>query len=189
MQLSSRHRVLFEDETDLLLFPPLQAAWVPRGEGRPVLLRGWNARQVVFGAMQVCTGRRIMMVSPRQRADDFQAFLEVLHRHYRRWLPVLLLDEDPSHTAEESLEAAEDLGIELLFLPRRYPELNAMDQLWRRTKPMISANRQYDTIEEQADRFVYYLLALDRQEALIKAGLRSPDFWLKPYLQLLPTCC
>lgn len=123
MQLSSRHCVLFEDETDLLLFPPLQGAWVRRGQDLPVLLKGWNAWRVVFEAMQVCTGKRIVMVSPRQRAEGFCAFLEVPHWHYRRWRPVLLLDEDPSHTAEESQEAAGDLGIELLFPPAIAPSL------------------------------------------------------------------
>jgi transposase len=102
MQLGSRHQVRFEDETDLLLFPALQATWMPRGEAMPVLLRGWNASRVVFGAMQVRSAKRIVMVSPRQRAEDFCAFLELLHWHYRRWLVVLLLDEDLSHTAEES---------------------------------------------------------------------------------------
>jgi hypothetical protein len=184
MCLSDRHRLLFEDETDLLLFPPLQAAWGPRGQDLPVLLRGWNARQVVFGALEVCSGTRIFAVSDRQRADDFQAFLEILHWHYRRWLPVLLLDEDPSHTAEESQEAAEDLGIELLFLPRRYPELNAMDQLWRRGKQVVSANRQYATIDEQVDRFAHYLLTLTPGEARSKAGLLSEECWLRPYLNL-----
>ena len=189
MHLSPRHCVLFEDETDLLLFPPLQAAWVPRGQDLPVLLKGWNARRVIFGALQVCTGTRVFAVSPRQRADDFCAFLEFLHWHYRRWLPVLLLDEDPSHTAEESREAAEDLGIELLFLPRRYPEFNAMDQLWRRGKPVISANRQYDSIDEQVDRFVGYLLTRSPREVLTKAALFSPDFWIRPYLERTRTYC
>ena len=64
MHLSPRHCVLFEDETDLLLFPPLQAAWVPRGQDLPVLLKGWNARRVIFGALQVCTGTRVFAVSP-----------------------------------------------------------------------------------------------------------------------------
>src|SRR3954468_1082071 len=40
-----------EDETDLLLFPPLRAGWAPRGEPAEVWLAGGDARRVVFGAM------------------------------------------------------------------------------------------------------------------------------------------
>ena len=92
----------------------------------------------------------------------------------------LLLDEDSSRTAEDSQDTAEDLGIELLWLPKRSPHLNPMDHLWRHGKEVISANHQYDSIETHVDWFVGYLESLSAHEALKKAGIRSRDFWLKP---------
>jgi hypothetical protein len=92
--------VLAEDETDLLLFPPLRAAWSPRGRPKEVLLCGRNARRVVFGAMNLTTGRRLLLPRERQRAGDFQAFLRAVHSAYRGWHVAMLLDEDPSHTAK-----------------------------------------------------------------------------------------
>src|SRR5918996_5145314 len=65
--------LLAEDETDLLLFPPLRANWGRRGEPSRVLLSGWNARRVVFGAMNLRTGARLFSVRQRQRQEDFQA--------------------------------------------------------------------------------------------------------------------
>jgi hypothetical protein len=47
--LPQRSVVLAEDETDLLLFPPLRAMWSLRGVPAEVLLNGWNARRTVFG--------------------------------------------------------------------------------------------------------------------------------------------
>ena len=67
----------------------------------------------------------------------------------------LLLDEDPCHTAKASLREAE--GMTLLWLPNRSPKLNPMDTLWGQGKDVISANKQYTTIEEQVDRFLDYL--------------------------------
>ena len=92
----------------------------------------------------------------------------------------LLLDEDASHTAAESQEVAEDLDIELLWLPKRSPHLNPMDHLWRHGKDVMSANHQYASIDEQAEEFISYLSGLSRYEALNKAGTFSKDFWLKP---------
>jgi len=43
---------------------------------------------------------------------------------------------------------------------------------------VISADHQYDTLDEQVDRFVGYLGSLTRREALHSAGVRSNDFWL-----------
>src|SRR5207253_1206551 len=74
-QLPPRSVVLAEDETDLLLFPPLRAAWSLRGQPLRVVLCGRNARRVVFGAMNLRTGRRLFLPRQRQRAADFQAFL------------------------------------------------------------------------------------------------------------------
>jgi hypothetical protein len=84
-RLPPRSVLLAEDETDLLLFPPLRANWSLRGEPHRVLLSGWNARRVVFGATNLRNGRRLFLVRRRQKQEDFQAFLTLLHQHYRGW--------------------------------------------------------------------------------------------------------
>lgn len=174
--------VLAEDETDLLLFPPLRAGWTRRGEVAEVRLSGWNARQVVFGAMNLSTGHRLFLARSRQKANDFQAFLEVVHHHYRAWPIALLLDEDPSHTAKSSVALATELNMTLIWLPKRAPKLNPIDTLWGQAKDVVSANKQYACLDEQVERFLAYLSAWSNREALIAAGVCAPDFWLKDVL-------
>jgi hypothetical protein len=171
--------VLAEDETDLLLFPPLRSGWAPRGQPAPVLLSGRNARRVVFGAMNLGTGTRLFLAREHQRAGDFQAFLRLLRHHYRGWPLALLLDEDPSHTAKGSVKVAGELGVTLLWLPKRAPELNPMDTLWGQGKDIISVNKQYRGIEEQVDRFLNHLHGLSNEEALHTSGVLSDGFWLR----------
>jgi hypothetical protein len=170
--------VLFEDETDLLLFPPLRACWAKRGHDAQVLLSGGNARRVVFGTLNPHTGHRLFVARTRQRAEDFCLLLRELHAHYRGWHVVLLLDEDSSHTAGASQQLAAELGIELQWLPKRCPELNPLDKLWGTAKQQVCANRQYPTIEELVERFVTYLHGLSPHAALQKAGVLSEHFWL-----------
>jgi transposase len=176
--LPPRGVALAADETDLRLFPPLRSGWARRGKPAPVPISGGNAKRVLFGALNIATGHRLFLVRKRQRGEDFRAFLEVVHAHYRGWAPVLLLDEDSSHTAGPSEELAAVLGIELLWLPKRSPHLNPMDHLWRHGKEVVSANWQYETIDSHVDHFLAYLAGLPPQEALRKAGLLSPTFWL-----------
>jgi hypothetical protein len=123
-----------------------------------------------------------MLVRPRQRSVDFQAFLALLHRHYRGWHVALLLDEDPSHTAVGSQKAAARWGIELIWLPKRAPELNPMDHLWGHAKDEVSANKQYESIDYHVGRFIRYIQGLSASEALEKAGVHSADFWLRSVL-------
>jgi transposase len=177
---------LFEDETDLLLFPPLEAAWGKRGVPTPVPISGFNARRVCFGAIALSSGHRVVQIQERQRAENFCDFLEYLRWCYRGWYLLLLLDSDRSHTAFASLQVADELEIELDFLPKRAPELNGMDHLFRHGKRAVSTNHQYPNVDEHAARFLHWMLALSPQQALTQAGICSEHFWLRdclPYLQ------
>ena len=171
--------MLAEGETDLLLFPPLRAGWPLRGEPALVWLSGKNARRVVFGTMNLWTGSRLFLARKRQRADDFQEFLRVIHHHYRGWHVALLLDEDSSHTANGSVALAAEFDIECLWLPKRSPKLDPVDTPWGQAKDIVSANKQYATIEEQEDRFLDHLESLTNQEALHTSGVVSKKFWLR----------
>jgi len=66
---------LAEDETKVLLFPPLRSAWGRMGEPTKVWLSGWNARRIIFGTMNLRTGTRLFQVHKNQKKGDFQEFL------------------------------------------------------------------------------------------------------------------
>jgi transposase len=163
----------------MLLFPPLRSGWARQGEPAEVMLSGFNARRVIFGAMNLRTGRRLFTVREHQRSTDFQGFLKRLRKQYGERPIALLLDEDTSHTAKGSVTLAKQLGITLLWLPKRSPQLNPMDTLWGQAKDLLNANRQYETIDKQAARFVAYLRRLPDKKALRSAGVLSRNFWLR----------
>jgi len=160
----------------------LRAAWSPRGHPKEVLLCGRNGRRVVFGAMNLRTGRRLLLPREHQRAADFQAFLRVVRSSYRGWHVAMVLDEDPSHTAKGSVRLADEFGFELLWLPKRAPQLNPMDTLWGQAKDVISADKQYGTIDDHMARFVSYLEGLSGRDALHTSGVLSGNFWLRHVL-------
>jgi len=147
-----------------------------------VVLSGQNAKRVLFGTVNIRTGRRLLLARERQRAVDFCAFLERIHSRYRGWHVVLLLDEDSSHTAKASQALAHQYGIQLEWLPKRSPHLNPMDHLWRDATHVALANRQHQSIEALVTHTLAYLHSLTPRETLRKAGLLSPDFWLKSIL-------
>jgi transposase len=182
--LGPRAALLFEDETDLLLFPPLRARWAKRGRSAKVVISGQNARRVIFGAINVRTGHRSLLPRPNQRAEDFQAFLGWIHDHYRSWSVWLLLDGDSSHTAHGSVGLARELGIGLIWLPKRCPELNPVDHLWGHAKDEVCANHQATSIDHLVEGFLRYIQGLSPEEAMLKAGILSEDFWLREECQI-----
>ena len=167
-----------EDETDILLLPVLRAGWALRGRPAPVPISGQNARRTVFGALHLRTGHWLSLDQKRKRAWEFQEFLDFIHGHYRNRPVALLLDENPAHKAPESQSLAEDLDIQLLWLPKRSPHLNPVDRLWGKGKNEVCANLQQSPIEVQVDQFIEYYQQLSPRERLRKAGMFSPKFWL-----------
>jgi transposase len=177
--LATRTVLLALDETELLLLPPLRAGWARRGQPAPVPISGQNARRTVFGSLNLRTGHALFLVQRHKRAENFQAFLELIHQHYRGWSVALLLDENSCHTAQGSQRVAHALGIQLLWLPKRSPHLNPVEHLWRHAKAVICANHQYPTLQAQVDQFIHYLQSLSPTQRLRKAGVLSGNFWLQ----------
>lgn len=173
--------LLVVDETTLRLLPPLRAAWALRGQQAQVPISGRNDQRVLFGALNVANGRRLLLRRARACAADFQAFLcHLRQRHYRAGQPVwLLLDRASCHVAASSLALATQLDMTLLWLPRQCSELNGMDHLWRHLKADLAANRQRPNIDALAEQAEAWVLALSNQQALRKAGLLSKNCWLK----------
>jgi hypothetical protein len=169
---------LFEDETDLLLFPPLRAGWFLRGKPAHVPISGENAKRTIFGTIDVDTGHRIFVSREGACAVDFQAILRLIRHAYGKKKVAVLLDKASRHTAEESEDLAVELDIDLIWLPSRCVNVNPMDRLWERGKDRICANKQHRSIDSQAELFIDYLLSLSPQQALRSAGIVSKNFWL-----------
>lgn len=175
---------LCADWTLLRLFPPLRACWAPVGTQATVPISGANARRVLFGAINLATARRAVLVRRAAGQADAQAFLRGLRRRYRRAGTIwLFLDRASAHTAPATQRLAAALGIALLWLPKQHPELNPMDQLWRELKRLIAANRQAASIDALADEAAAWVLGLTPSEARRKAGMASETFWLRQVLQ------
>jgi hypothetical protein len=175
--------LLFEDETVLRLFPILRRAWGLRGEPVKIGITGRNAKRVLFGALNPHTGHRLLQRSPNMKQEHFQALLRLLRRSYRGRPLWLLLDEAPCHLAPRSQALAAQLHIELVWLPERCAELNAMDQLWRELKGTLSANYQYPHLDAHAACAQEWVRSLTRTETKCKAGILSKRFWLKSFFK------
>jgi hypothetical protein len=94
----------------------------------------------------------------------------------------VLLDRGPAHPAGPTRRLAAQLGIELVWLPRQWPERKARDQVRRERKRRGAANRPPETMDRLAQQAENWLLALSPPEARRQAGVLSNDFWLKPLL-------
>jgi transposase len=167
------------DETIITETPPLYHCYGRLGEQVSVLVTGeHHAKRILHGALNVKSGEVLLFITDVWNHTTHQIFLRMIRRHWRGWHLVLFEDRGSPHTAAASLRQAKALNIEVRFLPRATPELNAMDHLWRHVKGRGLANRATTSIDKAADDACQYLLAMSRRERLQKAGVLSGNFWL-----------
>lgn len=135
--------------------------WATIGTQATVSITGQNARRVLFGTINVRTAWRTVYIGRSAGAHEVRAFLLALRKAYRRAGTIwLLADRASGHTAQATLALAAELRIEFVWLPKQWPELNAMDQVWKELKRDVAANRQAASIDELADRASQWVLNL-----------------------------
>lgn len=166
------------DEIIITETPPLYCCYGHIGQQTCVPITGNRSKRIIHGAINIITGELLLLITNEWDALTHQYFLEMIHSHWRGWQVILFEDRGSPHTAEDTLELAAALGIQIRLLPRASPELNAMDHLFRFVKSEGVANRQTQTIDQSADAACRYLYEMARRERLIKAGVYSGKFWL-----------
>jgi len=166
------------DETIITETPPLYSCYGRIGQQVSVPISGTHAKRILHGVLNVWTGEALLLITDVWTQETHQVFLQMIRRHWRGWHIVLFEDRGSPHTAIDSQGLAAGLNIAVRWLPRATPELNAMDQLWRRAKADSLASRPTCSIDISADQVCRYILDLSPRERLRKAGVLSGNFWL-----------
>ncbi len=94
------------------------------------------------------------------KADDFCEFLNLVRSSNPINRICLILDNFATHRAKRVREKAEELNIELIYLPPYSPDLNPIEYLWKSIKRIISAS-EIESKEELLEivRDSFYSLA------------------------------
>lgn len=139
--------VLYADESRLQRLPVLRALWHWVGHQVRVPTPGSNASRVVFGALNIPTGRWDYLVRERMFTDDFLAFLEHLLACYPHRPILLIVDNFSSHTAHAVQGwLADHARLHLFYLPKYCSHLNPVEPIWGRLKEKAAANRLYGSL-------------------------------------------
>jgi transposase len=141
-------------------------------------ITGHRAKRSLHGALTSATGALLRLITEIWDEVTPQYFLQRIRAQWRGWHLSLVEDRGSPPTAEQSREVAAALGIEIRWLPRATPKLNAMDHLWRHVKGRALADRPTQSIEQSADAACRFLFEMSRRERLRKAGVLSGNFWL-----------
>lgn len=102
---------------------------------------GRKSRPVLHGAMNVVRGAMVRVVRERNRGVDSAALVVALAMRTPAGKSLLVGDNAPPHHTRVARETAEAVGMTILPLPFRSPELMACADGWREMKRVVAANR------------------------------------------------
>lgn len=148
---------LYADESRLQLLPLIRAMWHWVGQQVRIPTPGTNVARVLFGALNIRTGRWTYLVRERMRQEDFVAFLEHLLVVYPNVPIILFVDNYSSHTAHLVRDWLDNqTRLQMYYLPKYCSHLNPVERIWLQLKGKVAANRLYGSIQallEAVDAF------------------------------------
>lgn len=162
--------LLFADETEIKRFPPLRRMWQPVGKQRAVSVPQANDDFALYGALDVCTGQTYTRAFEKERSEYTIGFLEMLCERTTGQV-LLIWDQATWHTSRKVEAFLEGIDrIETLLLPKRAPETNPMEDLWRELKEQVAASLERSLGALLANCRQYFE-TLSPEQALRTAGI------------------
>ena len=164
--------VLFEDETDVHRLPPLRQMWMKRGEQARIRVPERNGKFALYGVLDPETGAVFTSAYEKGRSDYTKAFLAEVREAFEGEV-VVVWDQASWHTSAAVEQAlSEHAGLEVLLLPKRAPQENPIEDVWRRLKEVVAANleRSLAALKQACEAF---FAGLSSQQVLRLAGLTT----------------
>ncbi len=120
-------------------------------------------------------GNPVIDFKEHSKKEDVCEFLHKIQESNPGKQIVLILDNFKSHRAKHTIETADEIGLELIFLPPYSPDLNPIEFIWKSIKRIISREFIKD---------LTYLRCLIEQKFLeFASGLGYANRWVMKFIE------
>lgn len=143
--------VISQDETEFHLYPYLVAIWSVVGTPQPqVMTPGKNQKRVLYGGLNLKTGRLTGHWATTKSGGHFIQFLEALLADYPDQNILMIADNGSFHHTQQVERFLEEhkSRIEVRWLPPYCPDLNDIERTWRRLKASHASNFLFNSLDE-----------------------------------------
>jgi transposase len=123
-------KILFLDECTISLDPTINKRWFIKGDKPIQIVNGSFRKTHAIGIMS--ENERFVSFVDKVNSKSMKTFFSKVIKKFGKAL--IVLDNAPWHKSKKIREYANKIGIILDFLPPYSPELNPIEQLWRKIK-------------------------------------------------------
>lgn len=107
--------------------------------GEPHIFKNVHKFKADATAYYSSNGKTVISFPQDSKKERVIEFLRKMSKENRGKGILMVSDNFKSHKAKEVTKEGGRLGIELVFLPPYYPDLNPIDYIWKSIKRVISA--------------------------------------------------
>jgi transposase len=142
--------VISQDEAEFHLFPYLVLIWGVVGSLQAqVRTPGENEKRVLYGGLNLGTGKLSSYWAATKSGSHFIEFLEVLLADYRDQSILLITDNGSFHHTKKVSAFLEmhQARLEVKWLPPYCPDLNDIERTWRKLKTSHASNFLFNSLD------------------------------------------
>jgi hypothetical protein len=147
--LDDEYTVITIDQTRKALAAYLTHGWFPEGERPTRDVSGARESLKLLGALTDQGETFFVECESNFNSEVTIQLLQALQQEFGEKIAVVL-DHATYFTANAVKDFAADTAIELIYFPRRSPQLNPSEECWRQFKQLLG-NRSFDDFAELRD--------------------------------------
>jgi transposase len=146
------------DEASVYLQSTVQVVWAPVGQTPVVKVDPGRDNTHFYGALDLHTGKEIVMRTTVMKAVSSVLFLLKLVLAYPNQKILLLWDRAPWHHGPAIREfLATHSNFEIFYFPPASPDLNPQEHVWKDARENVTHNHTINQLDTLAELFEAHL--------------------------------
>lgn len=146
--------------------------WIFKGFRKKIPTNGRSKHLNIIGGIEVSRHKFCYEEVGKVDADSIALFLTTLRKKHPEKTTINVIWDNAGYHRDGSVqEFAENLGINLHYLPPYSPNLNPIERLWKIMHEHISYNKYYERFSDFKDAIINFLKIIGRRKKLLRSRI------------------
>jgi transposase len=149
--MSKDEIVLFMDAVHPTMSTKISYGWIKKNSNTKIKTAPSNTRMNILGAIELNSMKLITRSYKTINSEAAVDFLDVVTNYYQGLKIRIIMDNGKYNKSKATRKGAEELNIELRYLPTYSPNLNPIERVWKIMNECTRNNRFFSTFAEFRD--------------------------------------
>jgi transposase len=152
----------------------LAYGWIMKGERKNIAMTGRQYRLNFMGGLCLNKHTIVYEQADKINEDSIQSFLYRLRKHHPGQYKVhIIWDNAGYHCSKQVRNFAQELGIEIHYLPPYSPNLNPIERLWKIMHEHVTYNRYYETFPDFTEAIRHFFRHISKKKKLLSSRIND----------------